>query len=378
MMRISTLLLVALAGTPAVAIAQALPTFTLTRELLISPEEADLASRGAMAVAPSGEVFVAQGTENLIKVFATSGEARQVGRGGGGPGEFQRLTRIGFVGDSLWALDVGLNRVSIFSSTGEYVRSFPMPGREEREPIPASYYTQAVLPGGDLRVLAALRYTMPLPSWTKGIDSGSTVLVRVSPSGTFRRLLQVIPPSRCRVDYTFSNGNGSVLIPFCPEHVSTHWERSQGVATVITESDMPGRGAYRVTLVDEQGQTRFDRRFPYEPIPVSKGALDSLREREAALPPEFKANRPTLTPGTHYPPIRRAILGRDNSVWLEERTTEGGHVWLILSVTGDPLGRVKLPTNVHLDVAELGRIWGLISDEDDLQGVVRYRLGAAR
>jgi hypothetical protein len=51
---------------------------------------------------------------------------------------------------------------------------------------------------------------------------------------------------------------------------------------------------------------------------------------------------------------------------------------LILSVTGDPLGRIRLPTNVHLDVAELGRIWGMISDEDDLQGVVRYRLGAAK
>lgn len=377
-MRHLSLLLVIVAGAPAAVAAQALPTFTLTREMLISPEEADLSPVGTMAVAPSGEIFLSQGEDNRITVFSPAGEARQIGRAGGGPGEFRRLTRIGFFGDSLWALDVGTNRVSIFSPMGEYVRSFPMPGREEREPVPASFYTQAVLPGGDLRVLATLRYTMTLPDWSHGVDSGSTILLRVSASGEVRRRVKVIPPSQCRVNFTFTNGSGSALIPFCPEHVSTHWNSSQGVATAITESDTPGRGWYRVILVDADGTRRFDRRYPYEPIPVSKGALDSLREREAKLPPELAANRPTLTPGTHYPPIRGVVLGRDNSVWLEERTREGGHVWLILSVTGDPLGRVRLPTNVSLKVAELGRIWALISDEDDLQGVVRYRLGAAR
>lgn len=369
------------AGLPIAAVAQAPKSLPVTRDLLIPSEDADLSPVSFMTVSPRGQILVGQREDFLIKVFAPNGAVSTVGRKGGGPGEFQGVTRLGFLGDSLWALDPALSRINIYGPDLKYVRTFPEPlsGMKGDGSEPLSYYTQAVLPNGDLRAIANFRPNSPKPSWAATVDSGSRVVVRISPEGTFKRRLTVAPPSPCIVTYTFEGGIGTTRAPFCPEPLTTDWDGGVGIATAAVEGAIGKATSYRVSVVDEQGVTRFTRSIPFTPIPVTKAAIDSLAKRQAdamkGTPAKILDAMPKLKPHATRPPIKRIVLGRDNSVWLEEQTATTGHRWLVLDPKGATVGVVTLPQQVRLYVAELGTIWGTIADADDLQGIVRYRVG---
>jgi len=72
-----------------------------------------------VAVSPRGSVHVVEPTR--IVVFDSAGAfVRQIGKRGRGPGEFNGLTRIGWLGDTLWAADRALRRFSKYDPhTGE-------------------------------------------------------------------------------------------------------------------------------------------------------------------------------------------------------------------------------------------------------------------
>jgi hypothetical protein len=378
----SAVLLTFLALTHVTAsVAQAPKPLTVTRDLLIAPDVADLSAIGSVAVSPRGHILIGQIDDNLIKVFAPNGAVSTIGGKGSGPGEFQRVTRIGFVGDSLWALDPSLSRINIYGPDFKYVRTFaqPLSGMQGRADQQLTYFTQAVLPGGDLRAVAAFRSKAGRPTWAANVDTAATFLVRASPSGEFKRRLLVIPPSRCRIAYSFTGGSGTTMIPFCPEHVSTDWDAGAGVAMAVVEGEGTTATQYRVTVADDQGAVRFSRAIPFTPIPVTKGALDSAATRRTEIlkttPPMMAKAMPNPKPYPHYPPVRRLILGRDYSLWIEERSTAGGHRWLVLDPKGATVGVVTLPNAVAIRVAELGTIWGTMADDDDLMGIVRYRVG---
>jgi hypothetical protein len=119
----------------------------------------------------------------------------------------------------------------------------------------------------------------------------------------------------------------------------------------------------------------------YAPIAVSAAHLDSAAQRrseiDAMTSPASYANRPPLVPMAALPPVRRALEGRDGSVWLELEDNLTGHLWLLLDERGLEVGRVTLPENVNLKAADRTRLWALERDSDDLEAIVVYRLQAA-
>ncbi|MBK8646135.1 MAG: 6-bladed beta-propeller, partial [Gemmatimonadetes bacterium] len=71
-------------------------------------------------VASDSEVFVLPAETPEIRVFGADGRHRRtIGRRGAGPGEFDAVTAIGLVGDTLWTLDSNLRRVTLFRANGE-------------------------------------------------------------------------------------------------------------------------------------------------------------------------------------------------------------------------------------------------------------------
>jgi hypothetical protein len=80
-------------------------------------------------VLSTGVVVVANGGSNDLRWYSPSGDhLRTVGATGGGPGEFRMLTTVfRFPGDSVAAFDVRARRLSVFDSTGEFVRSQQVP-----------------------------------------------------------------------------------------------------------------------------------------------------------------------------------------------------------------------------------------------------------
>ena len=96
----------------------------------------------------SGEIVIAnRGTQELRFYDAAGRFLRSAGREGEGPGEFRSLVSVAVVEDSIFAYDIRLNRISVFESTGRFVRSFrlesPADGRSYPSPVGA-------LPDGSL------------------------------------------------------------------------------------------------------------------------------------------------------------------------------------------------------------------------------------
>lgn len=359
--------------------------FGVTEDSRVDAEAADLSRAGFMLVSEAGEILVTQPQDDVIKVFGPDGTARVVGHPGAGPGEFTNLTRIGWIGDSLWALDPGLKRVSIFGPDLGYVRSFPEPvslraddAAAAEDQAPLSVFVQAALPGGNLRVLGSF-HPQRRAAWAEGLDSGAVAFLAVGEDGTVHRRLAVRGLDPCGVSYQIGDrGVGYTRIPLCLRQLDTGWEGGADLVLLEVADPTAAAGSYRVTLIHGIGDTTFSRNLGYQPIAVTQGAIDSVEERMsrayATLPPNARAAMPDLGPAPFFPPVLRIHLGRDGSVWLEEHALDPGHHWLILDQAGEPVGRVVVPGNFRLMVADLGTIWGLEADEDGLESIVRYRV----
>lgn len=371
------------------ALAQQPPSFKVTRDLLITPEEADLNQAQYMAISPRGHILVSQSREGFIKVFGPNGETAKIGRPGQGPGEFRYPTQIGFVGDSLYAVDHALVRVYRFSPDFKFVRGFTEPYSPVAPTMPYPHFydfTRAVLSGGDLRANVKIPGSAgERPDWAARLDSNAIAIVRLSPEGVFKKLLLLVPrfakPCTVSALFTHKNGRGdrvTTRIPYCPVPLVTDDEGAAGgVASVEVGVVTRPAGSYRVRVVDDQGVAKFTRSIAYTPVAITKGSRDSLARARATYEKsrEFIPESPNPDPYPTYPPIRRVLLGRDYSVWLEEHSDGPAHRWLVLDAKGGTVGRVTLPPDVTLKVVELGRAWGTTTDADGLQGIVRYRVG---
>lgn len=342
-----------------------------------------------MAVSPRGHILVSQSSEGFIKLFGPDGQSQKIGRPGQGPGEFRFPTQLGFVGDSLYAIDHALVRVYRFGPDFKFIRGFTEPFSPVAPTMPYPHFydfTRAVLPGGDLRANARIPGSgSARPSWAARLDSNAIAIVRISPTGDFRKLLLLVPPpvKPCSLSALFTHKNGrgdrvTTPIPYCPVPLVTDDQGAAGgVASVEVGVVTRTAGSYRVRSVDDQGVVKFTRSISYTPVSITKASRDSLASARAAYEKsrEFIPESPNPDPYPTYPPIRRVLLGRDYSVWLEEHSDTPAHRWLVLDAKGGTVGRVTLPPDVSLKVAELGRAWGITTDADGLQGIVRYRVG---
>jgi hypothetical protein len=65
----------------------------------------------------------------------------------------------------------------------------------------------------------------------------------------------------------------------------------------------------------------------------------------------------------------------DDSILFELRPDSKGRHWLLVSSRGEALGRVTLPPTFYLWTATQTTLWGTERDSDDVESVVRYRIG---
>lgn len=115
----------------------------------------------SLAVDNAGRIYVLESQAQEVRVFGPDGEhVRTFGRPGAGPGELSEpaLAEFGPGGD-LWVTDPDNNRVSVFDTTGAFVRSHPVPGGFIIVPWPGGfdrdgsyYYPMPDFSAGDFRM----------------------------------------------------------------------------------------------------------------------------------------------------------------------------------------------------------------------------------
>jgi hypothetical protein len=363
------------------SIALPLGSANLTRDLRIDGYQANLSLVTYVTVDHSGTIVIDQPQDAKILFFSPSGRRLgEFGRRGNGPGEFEQLGPLGWLGDTLWVFDLHLLRFTMISPGRKLVATVRAPLFARSLPDqPTAPLTQPVtngwlLPNGDL-LLESLIYGMHQPgSWAEALKAKDGVILRVSRDGAFRAMLLAF--SVLGEQCSWYSGTTRVSIPQCPRPLRDIGNYGGKLATVSTNMSGPRAGTYLVTVRRIGGDTIFSRRYPFVGVPIGAHATDSIRARMLAQASPGAIHRALehVPFSPDYPPVKQIRVGRDNTTWVGLRQTADGLPWLALDQAGNPIGEVILPPTVVLWVADRHTIWGVDWDQNDMPSIVRYQL----
>ncbi len=321
-----------------------------------------------------------QDTKAIFQFDATGELVRRIGRSGGGPGEFQSNNGIAVLPDGGIAQWDGQNgRLSFFDSAGSFVESWP---------IASGFGTSN---GVVTDRTGRIYLHQPVTERTETDIHGRVGLVRLSPGGAFGDSL--VPPDLGveAVAYVarIEGRSSSARSRYGPQR---HWAwhpdsgfvlghggtgdivvtRASGVPLVIRRraSAVPVDADERTT--EEQLITWWMRRMQPDwnwsgpALPTTKAPLTALQVAQdgriwAQVPVESE-----LIPAAERTPPR------DSTMPVYRHRMPSVHE--VFGGDGTLLGRVALPSGAWWMEARGDFIWALVTDENGLPAVVRYRV----
>jgi len=354
--------------------------WTLDEELRIGstsdPNQA-LTTVASIAVDDDGSVYVAQPDQGHIRVYDEQGRGvRAIGSPGPQPGQFQRLYTVGLLGDTVYAIDLGLRRITYFSKEGELLRFEQVRPPPVQPPfLPSMPF--ALFPDGSRAIGTAFPPTLT-PDQLRRVpqlrmEAGSETLDTVTWIGYERTARRV----------TWEERPLPVGSPLSDDPFAVFDVEGTRLATV-DRSVAPGAGTatFGVTLSDGWGDTIWTRRYDYTPIPIENAVVDSIvTERATTLESAFEDPREAATFArgamflpAYYPPVSTAVFSDDGALWLQRETVRGqDEEWLVLDEQGTPVARALLPAGFQVMVIRGGSLWG-VTYGGVVPFVVRYRI----
>jgi hypothetical protein len=363
---------------------QAPPTLRLTRELRIDAAANDLTlvtPPGGIAVSSQGTIAVTQNQDGAIRFFDAQGNSLGTfGRKGLGPGEFQTFGRFMWVGDTLVVSDGATRRHTLISPDRKLVRSVAwpaavtVPGRaggeapRVRTPLPRARYSD-----GSLLLPVSLATGSGTPDWPGGEKPG-TPFIRVDSTGAFQRLIVWSLRAQCDVQFDSGDGptSGTLIIPFC--HQTLEEVSTDGNLLVLVSKGIERPSEFRVSAFRANGDIVFSQPVAFQSVPIPKSVADSARAARARGTQGQRDAAAKMPIPETYPPFSRLIVGRDESIWIESFGPGAERYWFVLDNRGTVTGKATVPGNVQLMVVSRMAVWGIETDADGLQHVVRFRV----
>ena len=357
--------------------AQSGPLLQTRRDLRIDGNAADLSRIVHLAVAPDGTIIVVQPDDHHLRFYSPEGkELGRFGRGGEGPGEFRSMgINSGWVGGAFWQGNFWPPRAVIVGLDRRLQRTAVLPPLRPATRL-LVHTIVGVQPNGDFIIQGTLARTPSNPAWARSIaDSLSTVVLRVDSGGTIQKLLAVAPQLNAGCDLVI-NGRQRPT-PECMQWHGTMSPAGERYVWVQPRVARGGQGSMRVTAIRTNGDTIFARDLPLELERISSRQSDSIRKAEiAAVTGELlKQDYAAIPLPAVFRPVHGIVAGSDGRTWIALRQNAGTRQWLVLGPTGSVVGRVAVPDNVRIVVAGATHIWGIETDADGVQSVVRYRVG---
>lgn len=355
---------------------------TAVEDLRIDGHEHDLVPINWLGVAPDGRIALLQPQDNQVRFFDTEGRALgAVGREGEGPGEFQRLIRAGWLGDSLWVSDTRLRRTAVISPDLEVARQLldharAEPATDDTTGLGAylSPFTFAVYADDETLAWAVL------PEINDGeLPEEGTPMVRLSADGAIRHLVAMVPNDP-EGTVTIELAGGAVRwaqVPFAAESVRRVAPDGSLVAHLSSDLTNGQEPTYRVFARDASGALVFDRTYPFEPVSIPESVLDSAivaaATEEGSVNPGLESELRRVAPSV-YAEAQRIAIGGDRRIWIGMRPRDGERRWRILAPTGEPELDLTLPSSVTVWAADGDHVWGVDRDALGVDSAVRYRI----
>lgn len=343
------------------------PTIRLTSPTA-SPQ-AEFSDPVSLAELSGGRVVVTDHRENRLTILdLRSGQARDIGRQGSGPGEYRH---VGWLfprsGGGAWVVDGAQRRLLPMSADGSF---------ETPVAYPAGFIVRDMDANGNF--------------YADGFVPG----IRGAPRPDSMWALRWNPASM-RVDTLFKyDANASTSVRMGGQPLQAYaggdtWLPVSGGTAIIA------RGDYRFTRT---GGSAGSTPIPWTPVRVTDAdrrvfeeAMIAARRQEVAgqnrTPPgTAPSNRTEPIPDVVYPEMMppfggRGVLGRyalaapDGQVWIERlraaRDTSPRYD-VIDGLDGRLLGQVVLPARARLIALQAGGVYVAERDADDLAYIRRY------
>jgi hypothetical protein len=325
----------------------------------------------------AGFYVVANGGTQQVRLFDAKGKfTAGGGRKGEGPGEFVQLrTVLPFGRDSLIAPDFQLGRLSVFSNSMKYGRSFTMPRIKSTSwPQPVG-----VFPDGSILVQTGRVFMMgDDPSKGSEVNRDPTILYRMSRTGEVLDSITSVAGWERYARRTMTNGRAGFTVHTTP-FGRTPAHAVSGNRVFVGSSD-----SYSIDVFRADGKRERTIRLNRPNRKVTRADVESMRntrltiaaqQNEAARQRAQTALDEMKVPETM--PAHANFYGDpDGNLWVQEYRAEGEHHtrWTVLDPTGRVLANVSGPNDFTL--FDIGRdfIIGLRRDDLDVEHVEVYRL----
>jgi hypothetical protein len=350
-----------------------------------------LGGKSPFTVGPHGQIAIPINSDQQVRLYDSAGKRIGVlGRAGGGPGEFRGLSFHGWIGDTVWALDGSLQRMTYISPTAKLLRSeVMMPNLNEysgpaKDRTPGGVYLfapHAVIAGGTL-VGFAMLYNGQTSDGTMDVKS---VILSTKAQGRNRKTIAMVPPTDATsINYRPGDGTSWTRpVPFTFPPATEYASDGSHFAFLTVESSGT-MGFYTVTVIRTTGDTVFSRRYPFAGKPIPRSAVDSALDAIGApLGPGRRGSAPASSKMRElararippvYAPVSGLVVGQDNTTWVQLGKTAGGTPVVALDAKGNAIASIVVPPRSRLVQASLVHVWVLETDDDGLSSIVRYRL----
>jgi hypothetical protein len=353
--------------------------------MLEGPDEYLLGDPRSIAVDPRGVIYVLDRQVPIIRAYGPDGtHLRDIGREGGGPGEYKNPGAIATLPDGrLIVRDPGNMRVSVFSADGEYMGHTVYPG---------GFHTSRrmyVDTAGYAHSMVLINYGTAPWDWQFGLSL-------IDPDEGIRDTVAVprwdYEPAR--ITGSREGNNSSNTVPFTPQVFWSFSPLGYFVGGLSTE--------YRIDLFRPDAPIlRIER--DWTPVPVTPAESEEQRRRAAENMrrqfPGWQWNGPPV-PDTK-PPFRGMFVSEEGNVWVlvsrlgkptmtvaeareEERRSGRPQIRFreppafdVFAPDGRFLGHVVVPQSFSTSpepVVRADSVWAVARDELDIPRVVRFRV----
>jgi hypothetical protein len=317
--------------------------------------------RGSMVVAADRYMGVLSAFDSLGNKLPWS---MKIGRGN--DSEIGWIFRAGWVGrgDSMWIDDGLYQQLAVVDGNGKVVSSFERPSwvrpfwRDRRKyPLFSSMSWEAIYPDGTMLVLPFRpRALFDTPEY----DRSMQYLVRVNSDGKILRTVARVPISDARVSLRDGMQRSYADIPF---YAPTFWRTSddgERVAVLTPLTTASDSGAFRLTMLNENGDTVFSRRYVTEASRVPTSVVEA---KLAEMKPfgRYSAQWISDTVRKLIPVFESRVLGItigvDHSVWVWVRSDKPQTRAMVIDPRGDVVGMATFPPNRRSSQVSVDHVW---------------------
>lgn len=310
-----------------------------------------------------GRIVIANAGTNELRFYDADGSFLFTRGGeGGGPGEFRSLGDIWTLGDSLYLFDFNQMRVTAYSTSGEFGRTF----RVRETPDGAFPFPEGVLAPHYLLV----RRSPPDAELNAGFNRDTSLYLRYTLDGEPLDSLGWFPGH----ESYFGSGEDFTYGTSAPYGLHAY---------MLAAADLLYYGSsdtYEIELRAADGTLRRLIRRPIPNPPVTEEEVEefhrNFEERRERMAPIWRNLYSQMTLPETKPAYGRLLVDSEGNLWVADYSQERGAdgTWSVFDPEGRFLGSVETPTGGR--VLQIGSdfVLGIWRDELDVEYVRLYEL----